>query len=167
MSMDENGPVTSRGATWGTLEMNCLIEVWSSEKARCEAEAVPNTSANRNDKLFIRVAKSLVEMGFPAREWEKVRDKFNRMKQQYRKLKDDMARSGVGTPKLPTWFNAMDMVLGCRPATRPPVLFDSGAADSSGAGEFGFGNECGTANNSTTRPRASSSSTAESESTMG
>ena len=52
MSMDENGPVTSRGATWGTLEMNCLIEVWSSEKARCEAEAVPNTSANRNDKLF-------------------------------------------------------------------------------------------------------------------
>ena len=65
MSMDENGPVTSRGATWGTLEMNCLIEVWSSEKARCEAEAVPNTSANRNDKLFIRVAKSLVEMGFP------------------------------------------------------------------------------------------------------
>ncbi|CAI7748257.1 unnamed protein product [Closterium sp. NIES-53] len=61
--------------------------------------------------------------------------KYNRMKEQWRKINDRIKRSGAGRATgLPTWYHLGETLWGERPSTIPPVLVDTGLNGRGGGG---------------------------------
>ena len=56
--------------------------------------------------------------------------KINKLKYEYRRIKDNNEQSGRGRKEW-KFLDAMDSVLGHKPATRPPVVVESGAPPTS------------------------------------
>lgn len=78
----------------------------------------------RNEKLFQKVAQLLAAHGYH-RTYKQCRDKLEKLKSNYKTIKDHNSRSGSNRG-LRKWFDQMDAIY----AGRPTSIVRSGALDS-------------------------------------
>lgn len=109
--------------SWTRDEVLKLIEIWGDGAIQAQLEG-----CRRNQEVYDRIAVELREAGFE-RTGKQCRDKIKKLNGEYRKIKDKRNKTGEG--RFPEWdyFDAMDAILGHRPATQPPVLVNSTDGD--------------------------------------
>lgn len=134
---------TGAGTTWSKEETLKLIEVWGQETIQKQLQ-----ECKRNQTVYEEVAKEMREAGYE-RTYQQCRDKIKKLKGDYKKEKDKQGRTGEGRTSW-DYFDAMDAVLGHRPATRPPVVIDTSTTSrpvtpvtpaTPGGSEFGEGGD--------------------------
>ena len=131
---------TGAGTTWSKEETLKLIEVWGQEAIQKQLQ-----ECKRNQTVYEEVAKEMREAGYE-RTYQQCRDKIKKLKGEYKKEKDKQGRTGEGRTSW-DYFDAMDAVLGHRPATRPPVVIDTSTTSrpvtpvTPGGSEFGEGGD--------------------------
>jgi len=104
---------------WSKEETSKLISIWSDDAVQAQLEG-----CRRNSEVYRKIAKELTEAGY-TRTMEQCRDKMKKLRAEYKKIKDKRNETGQG--RYPEWdyFDAMDDVMGHKPATQPPVIVDS------------------------------------------
>ena len=105
-------------ANWTEGEMLCLIRLWGEDSIQAQIEG-----CRRNREVFARLAGQMREEGYD-RTGDQCREKIKKMKADYRKIKDNNSVTGKARRSTKV-FEAMDGVLGHRPATCPPVVLDT------------------------------------------
>ena len=95
-----------RGSTWNGQETLVLLDLWGEKNI----QKMIASSGCRNKDIFKSLAQQLADLGFNIRAWDRVRDKINRLKGDYRKIKDKERKSGAESVVKPPWFDTMDMV---------------------------------------------------------
>ena len=114
-------------ASWSKEETLKLIEVWGNGAIQAQLEG-----CKRNQEIFEKIAAELREAGY---EWtgKQCREKIKKLKVEYRKIKDKRNKTGEG--RFPEWdyFDAIDAILGHKPATQPSVVVNSIGEGSSGS----------------------------------
>ena len=112
---------TGAGSIWSKEETLRLIEIWGQESIQKQLQ-----ECRRNQTVYKAVAKEMREAGYE-RTYQQCRDKIKKLKGDYKKENDKQAKTGEGRT---TWdfFDAMDEVLGHRPAIRPLVVVDTGTS---------------------------------------
>ena len=75
-------------------------------------------------RVFVKISKEMEAAGF-VKTAEQCSSKIKKLKFEYRKIKDKHGKTGEGRKD---WrlYEAMDEVLGHKPATHPPVVVESG-----------------------------------------
>ena len=111
---------TDRGATWSCDEVKTLIGIWADEKVQHQLD-----NCTKKVPVFQNIAKRLEEAGF-TRTVMQIREKLKKLKQQYKKVKDNNNCSGRER-KTFEFFYQMDEIMGGRPITKPESLLESGA----------------------------------------
>lgn len=106
------------GATWSKEEILKLIDVWGDDTIQAQLQ-----DCTRNQKIFEKVARELNEAGYE-RTFQQCRDKIKKLKGEYKKIKDKHGKTGEDRSDW-DYFDAMDAILGNRPATKPPVVIDT------------------------------------------
>ena len=104
--------------SWTDAETLKLITLWSEEGIQAMLEG-----CKRNKDVFLKLAKQMEAAGMD-KTADQCNRKINKLKYEYRKIKDNSARSGNGRKEW-KFYNAMDNVSGHRQATRPPVIVES------------------------------------------
>ena len=95
-------------------ETTKLIDIWSEDAIQAMLEG-----SRRNREVFIRISKKIENCGF-CKSGDQCSCKIKKLRFEYKKLKDAMGKTGRGRKNW-KYFEAMDQVLGHKPATRPPV----------------------------------------------
>ena len=108
---------------WSKEEIYKLIEVWGDDSVQAQLNG-----CKRNQHVFSKISSELLEAGYE-RSAAQCRDKIKKLKGEYRKIKDKRNRSGEGRYSEWEYFDAIDNVLGHRPATKPPVVTESMGVD--------------------------------------
>ena len=103
-------------ASWTDEETCKLIEIWGDESIQAMLEGW-----KRNRDIFYKIAREMEAAGYHKTS-EQCNSKIRKLKLEF---KDDRNKTGRGR-KTWTFFEAMDSVLGHKPATQPPVLIESG-----------------------------------------
>ena len=113
------GHVFASPSSWCKEETLKLIEIWGNDAIQAQLEG-----CKRNQEVFGKIAAELLEAGFE-RSAQQCRDKIKKLKVEYRKIKDKRKKTGEG--RYPEWnyFDALDAILGHKPATEPPVVINS------------------------------------------
>lgn len=110
-------------AAWTKEETLKLIELWSYEDIQAQLEGY-----KRNQQVYEKIASLMQKEGF-TRTYQQCREKIKKLRQQYKKVKDKIRQTGQqGRQHLISkfvYFNALDNILGNRPATEPMVVIDS------------------------------------------
>ena len=96
-----------------------LIKIWGDESIQAMLE-----SCMRNRDVFTKIMCEMEPAGYHKTS-EQCNSKIRKLKLEYRKIKDDSNKTGRGS-KTWTFFEAMDSVLGHKPATQLSVLIESG-----------------------------------------
>ena len=112
-----NGQWKQRG-TWNKETTLSLIEIWGDDRIQAQLEG-----AHRNRNVYLKIARQMSEAGYQ-RTLEQCRDKIKKLKGKYRKVKDKDGKTGEGRNNW-DYFEAMDSILGHKPATHPPVVIDT------------------------------------------
>ena len=96
-----------------------LIELWGDSAIQAQLEG-----CKRNQDVYDKISSDLHDTSFE-RTGKQCREKIKKLKGEYRKIKDK--RNETGEERLPEWdyFDSMDVILGHRPATQPPVIVNS------------------------------------------
>ena len=79
-----------------------------------------SSPGTRNQKVFEKVARELNGAGYE-RTYQQCRDKIKKLKGEYKKIKDKHGKTGEDRSN----WDAMDSILGTRPATKPPIVIDT------------------------------------------
>ena len=108
----------NRGTIWTDDEIRALLQVWGDEKIQEELDG-----AKRNKPVFISIAQKMQEEGYN-RDWQQCKAKIKNLKGLYRAAKDHNGGTGRGR-KTCKFFNELDEILGCRPASVPSTLLES------------------------------------------
>ena len=108
----------SSGGTWNKEETLSLIEIWGDDRIQAQLEG-----AHRNRNVYLKIARQMSEAGYQ-RTLEQCRDKIKKLKGEYREVKDKGGKTGEGRNNW-EYFEAMDSILGHKPATHPPVVIDT------------------------------------------
>lgn len=103
---------------WTDAEVFKLIELWKEEGIQEQLEG-----ATRNKHVYVKLASDMTKAGF-SKNGEQCRNKVKKLRQEYKKIKDNNGLTGRGRRKW-RFYDAMDEILGNRPATRPPVVIDT------------------------------------------
>ena len=101
---------STAGATWSKEQILKLIEIWGQETIQKQLQ-----ECKRNQSIFEEVAKQMREAGYE-RTFQQCREKIKKLKGDYRKEKDKHNKTGEGRTNW-DYFEAMDAILGHRPAT--------------------------------------------------
>lgn len=109
---------SSGSCNWTDAEVFKLISSWGEDTTQAELEG-----CKRNKVIFLKIAQELKESGCD-KSAEQCREKIKKLKAEYRKVKDKHGKTGTGRKKW-KFLDALDEVLGHKPATRPPVLIDT------------------------------------------
>ena len=112
--------MTTRSASWSDKEIRALISEWSEEKIQEELEG-----STRNKQIYAKIAAGMKKQGY-IRDWKHCRDKIKNLKTQYKKTKDCSKKTGTGRVVC-KFFKELDEVLGPRPTSQPPNLYESSA----------------------------------------
>ena len=110
--------VLQMAARWTDAEVFKLIELWKEEGIQEQLEG-----SKRNKHVYEKLATQLTKAGFK-KTGEQCRCKVKKLCQDYKKIKDNNGLTGRGRGKW-RFYDAIDEVLGNRPATRPPVVIDT------------------------------------------
>ena len=105
-------------AAWSDEETLKLIEIWGEDAIQRLFEA-----SRRNKEIYAKISREMEVAGFtrsPA-------SKLKKLKHEYRRIKDDHNQTGRGRTSW-RFFEAMDAVLGHKPATQPSVVVESASA---------------------------------------
>ena len=108
----------NRGTLWADDEVLTLIHVWGNDKIQKELDG-----ATRNKVIFDKISEEMKKEGYN-RDWQQCKAKIKNLKGEYRAVKDHNNGSGRGR-KTCKFFSELDAILGCRPASTPPVLLES------------------------------------------
>lgn len=106
------------GTAWTDEETITLIEIWGEEAIQAQLEG-----CKRNIHVYEKIARELCDAGYE-RTGKQCREKIKKLKGDYKKIKDNNSETGR---KRKNWrfYDAVNEVLGCKPATTPPVVFDT------------------------------------------
>lgn len=94
-----------RGSVWSGQETLALLNLWVGKNIQ-KGSGV----GCRNKNIYKSLAAQMADKGFYHRPWDRVRDKINRLKTDYRKIKERELKSGEDSEEKPVWFDTMDMV---------------------------------------------------------
>ena len=109
---------------WSKEETLKLIDIWARADIQVQLEA-----CHRNRDVYQKIAKELREEGgCTNRTYEQCREKVKKLKGDYRKVKDKQHKTGEERNDW-EYFEAMDSVLGHKPATHPPLVIDTSAKE--------------------------------------
>ena len=102
------------------LKVFKLIEVWSEEEIQEQLEGL-----KRNKHIYEKLSSKLRKDGYN-KTGEQCRSKVKKLRPDYKKIKDNNGLTGRGRGKWRFYmYEALDDILGNRPATRPPVIVDT------------------------------------------
>lgn len=102
-------------STWSEEETLKLIEVWGEGAIQAMLEC-----SKRNKDIFVRISRTM-EASRYQETGEQCNTKIKKLRFEYKKIKDK-TREGLKCWK---YFEAMDSILGHKPATQPPILVES------------------------------------------
>ena len=103
---------------WSEQETLCLIRLWSNDGIQAQIEG-----CKRNREVIDTLAAGMTDEGYVCTGVQ-CRNKIKKLKADYRKIKDNNNETGRQR-RSTRIFEAMNEILGCRPATHPPVLLDT------------------------------------------
>ena len=105
-------------SVWTDEECHKLLDLWGEEGIQAQLEG-----CTRNKHIYEKIAKSMEESGY-SKTAVQCRDKIKKLKKDYKKVKDKNRPTGTGTT---VWkfYDAVNDILGNKPATRPPVVIDT------------------------------------------
>ena len=95
-----------------------LIELWGEEGVQEQLEG-----AKRNKHVYEKLTEEMLKKG-SEKTGEQCRAKMKKLKLDYRKVKDKHNKTGRGRNSW-KYLEAMDAVLGHRPATKPSIALDT------------------------------------------
>ena len=104
--------------TWRDEEVFQLVDFWSDDVIQCQLEG-----CKRNKDVYEKISKLMQEKGY-TKTAVQCREKIKKLKGEYRKIKDQHNKTGTGRKKW-RFHDALDSVLGNKPATMPPELVDT------------------------------------------
>ena len=107
-------------AVWGDEETLKLIQLWGEDSIQAQLEG-----CKRNAQVFAKIASELREAGYE-RTVLQCREKIKKLRADYRKIRDSHNKTGTGRKKW-KFFEVIDVVIGHKPATCPPLDVDSSA----------------------------------------
>ena len=107
-------------AVWGDEETLKLIQLWGEDSIQAQLEG-----CKWNAQVFAKIASELREAGYE-RTVLQCREKIKKLRADYRKIRDSHNKKGTGRKKW-KFFDAIDVVIGHKPATCPPLVVDSSA----------------------------------------
>ena len=114
----KRGSSMGKGTSWADEEVKMLINVWAEANIQQQLD-----EAVRNKAIFERITSCLRDAGFD-KDWVQCRAKLKNLKATYKKVKDNNDRSGRAR-RACKYFDDIDAILGCRPATQPPGVIES------------------------------------------
>ena len=105
-------------SVWIDEECHKLLELWGDEGIQSQLEG-----CTRNKHMYEKIAKSMEDSGY-RKTAVQCREKLKKLKKDYKKVKDKNRPTGTGTT---VWkfYDAVNDILGNKPATRPPVVIDT------------------------------------------
>ncbi|XP_062501343.1 uncharacterized protein LOC134178483 [Corticium candelabrum] len=103
---------------WTEQETLLLIDLWGEESVQVQIEGCA-----RNKEVYAKLAARMQEEGYN-RSGTQCREKIKKLKTDYRKVKDNNNESGRAR-RSSRIFEAMDAILGHKPATCPPIVLES------------------------------------------
>ncbi|KAM6943609.1 uncharacterized protein FYW49_006435 [Xenentodon cancila] len=111
----------SRGQTWSSEEVQALMDIWSEEYISRLLVAT-----HKNSEVFKLFSEKMAERGFN-RSLHQCRIKVKKLRQQYVKVREALARSGSseGEKEKFVWYDDLDGILGTRPASSPKHVIES------------------------------------------
>ena len=115
-------------ANWTDEETLKLIEIWGEDAIQAMLEG-----CRRNKDIFVKISKEMEAAGF-SKTAHQCSSKIKKLRFEYRKIKDKHGKTGEGRKDW-RFYEAMDQVLGHKPATQPPVVVESGDMAPAAAGE--------------------------------
>ena len=112
--------VSKKGAIWQDEEVDALIALCGEEDIQAKLERT-----TRSIKVFETISNKLKDLGFEGKTAVQCRLKvLKKLKADYRKTKAHNNRSGRNC-KTSRYMDQLDSILGHRPASKPPVVFQS------------------------------------------
>lgn len=103
---------------WTDEETLKLIELWSEETIQVQLEG-----CKRNMHVYQKISRELGVAGYE-RTAIQCRDKLKKLRAEYKKVKDNNDETGRRRKKF-KFYDELNEVLGCKPATCPPVVIDT------------------------------------------
>ncbi|KAK0151261.1 Zinc finger protein with KRAB and SCAN domains 2 [Merluccius polli] len=100
---------TRKNTPWTVAEVETLLSVVAEDRIQKELDG-----ATRNEKVYKEIARTLAESGYH-RTFQQCREKFKKLKSDYRQIKDKNGRSGSNHVSW-KWYEQMDQIYGRRPA---------------------------------------------------
>ena len=109
----KRGSRMAKGTCWVHEEVEMLINILAEANIQQQLDG-----AVRNKAFFERIASRLHYAGFD-KDWVQCRAKLKNLKATYKKVKDNNDKSGRAR-RAGKYFDDIDAILGCQPATQPP-----------------------------------------------
>ena len=106
---------------WTEEETLKLIAVWSEGAIQAMLEG-----SRRNRDVYVKISREMEEAGY-SRTAKQCSSKIKKLRFEYRKIRDKHGKTGEGRKDW-RFYEAMDEVLGHKPATQPPVVVKSSDA---------------------------------------
>ena len=103
---------------WTDVEVFKLIALWGEDGIQQQLEG-----SKRNKHVFAGLSSELAKVGI-VKSGDQCRCKVKKLRQEYKKLKDKHTLTGRGRTHW-KFYEALNEILGNRPATRPPVVLDT------------------------------------------
>lgn len=103
---------------WTDSEVFKLIQLWGEEGIQQQLEG-----SKRNKHVFAGLSSELAKQGI-VKSGEQCRCKVKKLRQEYKKIKDNHNLTGRGRMKW-KFYESLNELLGNRPATCPPVVVDT------------------------------------------
>ena len=104
--------------SWSKEETLKLIAIWADDRMQALLEG-----CHHNRDVYERMAKWLGDEGYK-RTYQQCHEKLLKLKAEYRKKKDKQGKTGENRSRW-EFFDAIDEVLGHKPATQPLVVLDT------------------------------------------
>ena len=106
-------------ANWTDEETFKLIEIWSRDAVQAVLE-----SSRRNREIYSSIAREMEEAGY-MKSADQCSRKMKKLRFEYRKGRLRGKHGKTGERKNWKFFDAMDLVLGHKPLTHPPVIAEA------------------------------------------
>ena len=108
--------------SWSDEETLKLITIWGKDAIQAMLEG-----CRRNKEVFAKIAAEMQTAGYN-KSAEQCSGKIKMLKFEYLKIKDKHGKTGEGRKNW-KFLEPLDEVLGHKPATRPPVVVESGSTE--------------------------------------
>ena len=105
-------------ATWNDTEVLQLISLWGEEGVQEQLEG-----SKRNKHVYTKISLALAKKNIN-KDCSQCQAKIKKLKLDYRKAKDKNGKTGRGRTMW-KYFEALDPILGNKPASKPPVVIDT------------------------------------------